>query len=128
MEVNLRVVFSFILSFLIIQNAFADEYTLILKTQINDEFYINENTIKQDGSGYIVEVLNSYGHADPFNGAWSSIQTIHFDFNQSMQLMSDKFYSKKMGNGTVIQSSNFPLPKMSLPEGSAFDVIQNLIC
>ena len=124
----MRTLFSLIAGLLLIQNASAENYSFILKTQINDEFYINKDKLKQHESGYLVEVLNSYGHPDPFNGAWSSTQIIYFDCNQSLQLMSDKFHSKKMGKGAIVQSSEVPMPKMDIPKGSAFEVIQDVVC
>jgi len=128
MKAKLLNVIVAIINILIISHAFADEYKFILKTQINDEFYIKESSIEKSGDGYLVEILNIYGHSDPFNNAWSSTQMIKFDCNNSMQLISDKFYSKKMGQGDIIQSNNIPLPEMPLAEGSAYWVIQNIIC
>lgn len=124
----MRILLSIILSLFFTQHASAEKYSFVIKTQINDEFYINKDTLKKHESGYLVEVLNSYGHQDPFNDAWSSTQILYFDCSQSFQLMSDKFYSEKMGKGAIVQSSIVPMPEMNIPEGSAFDIIQDLVC
>ena len=125
---NLRLAFVSLLQFFLVSEVLANNYTFILESSIGDKFYINESSIEKSGNGYHVEILNSYGHADPFNKAWSSVQLINFDCNQYMQVTADKFYSNKMGKGSIIQSSNTSLPQMKVPNGSVFWVIQNKVC
>lgn len=128
MSMCLRLFVILSVQFFLAVTALANDFKFVLKSNIGDEFYINEASIKKSGNGYQVEILNSYGHADPFNKAWSSLQIINFDCKQSMQLLSDKFYSEKMGGGSIVQSSNSPLPEMNVPEGSVFWFIQNEVC
>ena len=73
--------------------------------------------------------LNDYGFPDPFNKSKSSIQDIAFDCkNMKFQFLNDKFFSKQMGKGVIIQSSNRPMPVMNMPKGSAYDIISKLVC
>ena len=117
-----------VVQFFLANGVAANDFKFVLKSNVGDEFYINEASIEKSSKGYQVEILNSYGHADPFNKAWSSLQITNFDCNQSMQVLADEFYSEKMGEGSIVQRNSSPLPKMKVPERSVFWIIQNEVC
>ena len=117
-----------VVQFFLANGVAANDFKFVLKSNVGDEFYINEASIEKSSKGYQVEILNSYGHADPFNKAWSSLQIINFDCNQSMQVLADEFYSEKMGEGSIVQRNSSPLPNMKVPERSVFWIIQNEVC
>ena len=109
--------------------SFAQEWTSAIKMGTGDEFYVDLNSKKKNKNFVIVTVLNDYGFPDPFNKSKSSIQDIAFDCKKmKFQLLNDKFFSKQMGKGVIIQSSNRPMPVMNMPKGSAYDIISKLVC
>jgi hypothetical protein len=109
--------------------SFAQEWKSAVKMGTGDEFYVDLNSKKKNKNFVIVTVLNDYGYPDPFNKSKSSIQDIAFDCqNMRFQFLNDKFFSKQMGKGLIIQSSNRPMPVMNMPKGSAYDIISKLVC
>ena len=108
---------------------FAQEWKSAVKMGTGDEFYVDLSSKKKNKNYVIVTVLNDYGFPDPFNKSKSSIQDIAFDCkNMKFQFLNDKFFSKQMGKGVIIQSSNRPMPVMNMPKGSAYDIISKLVC
>ena len=109
--------------------SFAQEWKSAVKMGTGDEFYVDLSSKKKNKNYVIVTVLNDYGFPDPFNKSKSSIQDIAFDCkNMKFQFLNDKFFSKQMGKGVIIQSSNRPMPVMNMPKGSAYDIISKLVC
>jgi len=109
--------------------SFAQEWKSVIKMGTGDEFYIDLKSKKQNNNNIIITVLNDYGYPDPFNKSNSSIQDMAFDCkNMKFQLLNDKFFSKQMGKGVIIQSSNRPMPVMNMPKGSAYHLISKLVC
>ena len=111
------------------QYSLASNYRLVVVTAAGDEFYFDPKTVSRTGDVVSVDVLMSYGHADPFNKAWSSVQNTKFDCKtKEFQIMNDKFFSQKMGKGKVVQASNWPMPKFEAPEGSTWRMVLELVC
>jgi|TARA_A100001015_G_scaffold250690_1_gene289254 hypothetical protein len=106
-----------------------EQNRLVVVTANGDEFYFLPPTLKRSGDEVTVEVLMNYGHPDPFNNACSSIQVTRFDCEKGkFQIMSDKFFSKKMGKGRIVQAADWPMPAFPTPKGSAWQMVQKLVC
>jgi hypothetical protein len=102
---------------------------LVVVTENGDQIYFDPSTSVRSGNEVTTEVLMNYGYPDPFNGAWSSVQTTRFEcVSKKFQVMNDKFLEKKMGEGRVIQSADWPMPTLDAPLGSSWRMILDLVC
>lgn len=116
------------LIFSFVNSIYASDYLFIAETQIGDEFYINESSIRMNLDKKEIEVLTSYGRKSPFNSSWSSIQIIQFNCNGEFQSMSETSYSEKMARGNIIESLNWPMPVMKIPSGSTWAEVEKVVC
>ncbi len=109
--------------------AVSADWTYLLQTATGDTFYYDKTTIQSNGSITQVTLLNDYGRPDPLNASKSSTQGVSFYCDENkFQLLWDKFYAGKKANGKLLQSSNAPMPKYDMPNGSTWHVISTMIC
>ena len=108
---------------------FSQEWKSIIKMKTGDEFFIDLSSKYINKNFVVVTVLNNYGLPDPFNKSKSSIQEMAFDCkNMKFQLLNDKFFSKQMGKGKILQAFNSPMPVMPMPKGSAWHLKNKKVC
>lgn len=105
------------------------DWTNVVKTAAGDSYFIDLESIIKDGNTLTVMVLNDYGYPDPFNKSKSSVQKMWFHCKTAeMQLLTDAFYSDQMAKGRIVQASDFPMPKMNMPDDSTWKVVADLAC
>ena len=105
------------------------DWTFVVKTAAGDRYFIDRPSIIKDGETLTVMVLNDYGYPDPFNKSKSSVQKMWFHCRTAeMQLLTDAFYSDQMAKGRIVQASDFSMPKMNMPNDSAWKVVADSSC